>query len=248
MAQAVAYNNLGITHRLLGQVNPSGDRFERAESALAEAERIFSGQIIDPRRKRMGRANALNERGVIANERGLLALRTGDPAAASQYHREALRLLRHARELYDMPDDPDLIGRANAAKNLGVSYGGLNLTEEADRWLDCSCQEYAAIHDALGEIEVLNWRGRTSVHNGRRQDAAKYFAAALEKMGRSGIVSAAEEARAFDGLRQCHALEAPTHRRRARRRPTKVSTSEVGIFDGAEPVTAVGFQNSVRGS
>ena len=37
----------------------------------------------------------------------------------------------------------------------------------------------------------------------------KYFAAALEKMGSSGIVSAAEEARAFDGLRQCHALEAP---------------------------------------
>ena len=104
-------------------MNPSGDRFERAESALAEAERIFSGQIVDPRRKRMGQANALNERGVIADERGLLALQTGDPVAASRYHCEALRLLCHARELYDMPDDPDLIGRANAAKNLGVSYG-----------------------------------------------------------------------------------------------------------------------------
>jgi tetratricopeptide (TPR) repeat protein len=187
-----------------------------ADLVLIETEELFSRHAAEQRTRRMGRANALNERGIIANERGFLAAENGDPAGARSHHLQAHRHLLEARQLYDMAEDPDLIGRANSAKNLGVAFAGLDQTEHADHWLELSRREYAAIGDALGEVEVLNFRGRLLRDRGRRDEAARYFKAALATLRRGGVVSALEEAKAYAGLSSCSPAGARAHRRRAR--------------------------------
>ena len=203
LAEAIALNNFAITCRLRGQLDPFGQDLDEAEWAGKRVVKIFSRQAADPRTCRMGRANAFNERGIVANERGITAARTGDAAGARRHHLEAEGHLRRARGLYSMRGGPDLIGRANAAKNLGVAYAGLDQPAKARSSFKRAFAEYGALGDALGEIEVLNARGRVLRHKGEKRAARRDHEAALEALHRGRVDSGLEEARAYEGLSLC---------------------------------------------
>jgi hypothetical protein len=62
LAHAIALNDLGITHRLQSNC-------DAAQQSLEYAEQIFC-RLDDTRSRLLGRANALNEMGIVANDRG----------------------------------------------------------------------------------------------------------------------------------------------------------------------------------
>jgi tetratricopeptide (TPR) repeat protein len=225
LASAIAYNNLGITCRLLGQLGLSASEWDEADKALTEAVEIFSQKIADPRTRFMGLANALNERGIVANERGLMAAENGDPVTARLHHLAAERHLRGARGYYGMSEEPDLIGRANSAKNLGVTYAGLGRPEMAEHWFERSRGEYQAIGDALGEVEMLNYRGRFLEDRGEKKAAARCYADALAALHQSCVVSIVEAAKAHEGLSRCSSTGPEFHGEQARR-----LWADVGVY------------------
>jgi hypothetical protein len=173
----------------------------------------------------MGHANALHERGIVANVRGIIAAKSGDPLGAREHHLAAEHLLHQARELYDMSGDPDHIGRANSAKNLGVTYAGLDQPEKAEHWFKRSQGEYQAIGDALGEVEMLNYRGPFLEDRDEKEAAARCYADGLAALQRECVASIVEEAKAHEGLSRCSSTEPEFHGRQARR-----LWADVGVY------------------
>jgi tetratricopeptide (TPR) repeat protein len=182
-AEAVAYNDLGIMLRLLQN--------DRALSALHDAERLY-GRLrrwLRPRRSGLlGRANSLNEQGIVHNEEAKY-----DPAA---------KVLRRALRLYRRRRVQDEIGEANAKKNLGIALhrpDDPRRRQDAARYLTEAEDIYATrLRDDVGIAEVNNKRGGLLVCEGRRSEARRAFEVALSCAKRAD--SALEEARAQMGL------------------------------------------------
>ncbi len=214
-ARAIVLNHLGITHRLQGQWNA-------ANQAVEEAQRIFGG-LSDPRTRLLGQANTLNEMGIVANERGR-------HADARSHHGHALKSLEDAWDLYCHPDVDDPIGKANSAKNRGVALYRLGESGKADEWLGRSLEIYLDISDFLGVVEVNNHLGL--IHLGtNHQRARDKFNEAIMLMGKEGISSPLEEARAHEGIGRCQGkggefADAITSLEKAERRYSSIGANQ----------------------
>lgn len=182
-AQAIAFNDLGIMHRL------SGD-YVMANDALEHALRIFRDLGV-----LLGQANALHEMGVVANWQA----ETGQVDKVDR----ADMVLVEALGLYEDERVQDQIGAANAAKNLGVTRYLTGKSRQADALWESALAGYAAIGDILGMAEVRNYRGRLWLNTRGPSAARKEFDRAedLAKQTRSLL----EWARAMEGIGLCHA-------------------------------------------
>jgi tetratricopeptide (TPR) repeat protein len=191
IAHGVALNDLGIMYRLAG-------RHDQALAALQQAHAIFTGTFPASTAERdlwLGQANALNEQGIVHNDRG--------------DHGAAMLAVEPALVLYRKAGDP--IGVANASKNLGVALyrAGLDGSDtgrcaQALRCLGDATDGYAAIGDELGVAEVANHQGRLHLHGGDVADALADFHRALDMVDGTGNLL--EAARAREGAGDCHRL------------------------------------------
>lgn len=190
LAQAIALNDLGITCRLRG-------RHDAANQALQHAQVIFLG-LGDHRTARLGQANTFNEMAIVANERGRQC-----PDRRQSHHEYAEELIGKAWELYCDPEVDDRIGMANSAKNRGVALVLLGRFDEAARWLYRSMFHYREIDDVLGVVEVCNHLGRLYRELDDAERALAKFGEAMTLMGKNGVGSLLEEARAQEGTGDC---------------------------------------------
>ncbi len=181
LAHAVLLNHLGIICRLSGDTRA-------ANEALRVAGRICwrlwedGDGLAGP----LGAANALNERGIVANLMGR--------------HRWAVAALGRALGLYWWVGDD--IGVANAAKNLAIAHFQLGERAVAADLLAAALAGYQALGDLLGEAEVRNHQGMLGLDSGDVTGALGRFHAALTlaTRARSGL----EQARAWEGAGRAH--------------------------------------------
>jgi tetratricopeptide (TPR) repeat protein len=176
---AVALNDLGIINRLLGH-------YDATDAILEEAYRTISDLAgdLDEDDVRIGKANARNEQGKVANLRG-----------ASGRSRE---VLEEALDLYRSAGDT--MGTANAEKNLGVTWYQLGNRVRAHGHFQEALDHYAALDDQLGMAEVHNHRGFLFLDAGDVTAALAEFRTAQEFAPTHSLL---ERARALEGLAAC---------------------------------------------
>jgi tetratricopeptide (TPR) repeat protein len=193
LAHGVALNDLGIIRRLTHDLTG-------ANHALRAAYQLFWGRLADghdPDVCLLGAANALHERGIVANLMGR--------------RRWAIAALGRALGLYWWIGDD--IGIANAAKNLGLVHFQNRDWDMAADLLAAALAGYQRLGDVLGEAEVHNRRGQLWLDSGRPGTALADFEAALSRARRTS--SGLEQARAQEGIgRASLALGDPVAARR----------------------------------
>jgi tetratricopeptide (TPR) repeat protein len=193
-ARGIAFNDLGITYRLLGA--------PQALEVLEQAKRLFGGLGVlrrpgDTRAALLGQANALNEMGIVYNKRG--------------DYDDAVEVLDEARLLYR--EVADEIGMANASKNIGVTIYNIGLREKdpatrdaAQEPLQEALSRYEGIDDYLGVAEVRNQLGLLWLKSDRPEMARGEFDKALKLAEEAG--SLLEKARACEGIGDCQVADA----------------------------------------
>ncbi|WNV88705.1 tetratricopeptide repeat protein [Umezawaea sp. Da 62-37] len=183
---AVALNDLGIVNRLLG-------RYEVAYSTLERAYRAIGGLAgeLPEDDVRIGRGNARNEQGKVAN------LRSVEPFG-STWRRRSRVVLEEALELYRGAGDT--IGVANAEKNLGVTWYQLDNRVRAHEHFQEALDHYAELDDHLGLAEVHNHRGFLFLESGDVADASREFRTAQAFAPTHSLL---EGARALEGVGRC---------------------------------------------
>jgi tetratricopeptide (TPR) repeat protein len=176
---AVALNDLGIVNRLLGHHDAADATLEEAYRAIGD----LAGEL-DEDDVRIGKANARNEQGKVANLR----------AACGR----SRVVLEEALELYRSAGDT--MGTANAEKNLGVTWYRLGNRVRAHEHFQEALDHYAALDDQLGMAEVHNHRGFLFLDGGDVTDALVEFRTAQQFAPTHSLL---ERARALEGVAAC---------------------------------------------